>query len=163
MGLHLDLAPIAVDRIGKGLEGVERNAYGQLYVGNGNGNVQQIIDILNEKAAVLEYPQYADIHDKRQYQRLLFPLLRLGPADSKSRHVIEERVGYKHHDPHRLAPSIEQHRESQQHDIPRLYLPCNKIDQYAQGHKEVYEKQIGKNQFTVSSLLFVVCFAKTFS
>ena len=118
--LGMYIAPIDVDGVGHGLEGVERDADGQADA-QGMEEIQsgeQGGQIRHDKIVILEKEQHAQVGHQRAEQS---PFGHLGPVpvvfNDPAVGVIHQNGKDHNADVHRLAPAIEHQVEQQQRKV----------------------------------------------
>ena len=121
--LVLDNAPVHVDGVGHGLEGVEADADGQGQSQCGDARAQQAVQVIDGEIRVLEEAQDAQVAHHIHDQHRLGGLLLSGipeMADEPGVGVVEHRGEQHDQDILRLTPAVEHQAEQQQHGIACL-------------------------------------------
>ena len=155
LGLHD--APVHVDGVGHGLEGVEADADGQGQSQRGDTGAQQAVQVVDGEIRVLEEaqdPQIAHhVHDQHGLGGLLLPGV-LKMADEPGVGVVEHRGEQHDQDILRLAPAVEHKAEQQQHGI--ACLPgAQEID--PRHHRQEDQQKDGAAEYHKGSPSFTVC------
>ena len=134
VSLHLRVAAVDVYGIGHGLEGIEGDTDGQLYIRKGRYALQEIkgqkLQIGDDESIVLEKSQHRQIEYGAGYDELFrlflvcLPVLACIVAAD-----IVHHDGIQHYDHvYGLAPAVECKADDKEHDVSQL-----------QGHDIVYE------------------------
>ena len=147
LGLHL--APVHVDGIAHGLEGIEGDADGQPQPqGSQKGQEGDQPQVLREKIIVFEEEQQGQIqHDAEgEHGLALLP----PPDDQQAGSIVQGDGEYHQKDVYRLSPAV----EHQVHDEePEVAPPGGDQEIHRQRHREIdeQEQQAGKQHYPSSS------------
>ena len=163
VGLRPGVPAVDVDDVGDRLEGVEGDADGQRESGHRKGGAQQGVQVLDEKAAVLEGAEQPEVERQRGGERRLG---RPGPPvalDQPSVHVVERGGGQQQQEPHRLAPGVEQEGKRHQHQVAVDELFRKKVKEDIERQEQVDEQQICKNHAALLQRVMIGIIIHSFS
>ena len=138
--LRRDRAPVHVDGVGQGLEGVEGYPDGQCQRRDGRLKAEGLAREPREEAQILEHEQHAQVdHERQRHQPLADP----GGGEAlhaQAAQIVERDAEQHQQQVHRFAPGVEHQAEHQQPVVAQA-AGQQVVDRQRDGQRAGQERQ----------------------
>ena len=131
--LRRDIPAPDVDRVGKRLEGIKRDADGQRDDRHGDRRAEQRVQVFHHEARIFEDREAPEVQHQRQHKKhALVPLF-----DQQPEAPVDRRGGDHQKQVDRLAPGVEDQAEDDQHRIFRRNAAAEEIRRQTQRQEQI--------------------------